>query len=140
MAKDILDLPEKPVKSRRALFLLSSSLISYILFWVLSYLGWPYAQVFILISSVFLIVYALEKFINDKEKTLLDYWIFLNVLIFILALTLRSLKHPKGNFVLFVFILSAGLMFIYYFIRRRTVKSKSSSASDKTDDPSSEKQ
>ena len=114
MGNEILDLPEGPKKSYRSILLLASAVASYGAFWLFSVMSWPYSQIFVLITAVFLIVYVLERFVNDSEKSLLDYWIFLNVLIFILALTLRSLSRPHGNFVLFIFIISAGLMFLYY--------------------------
>ena len=124
MSNDILDLPETPKKSNRGTLLLVGAVLSYGLFWLFSLMKWPLDYVFILLTSVFLIVFSLDRFISDTEKTILDYWIFFNVLLFILALTLRSLNRPYGNFVLLIFTLSAGLMFIYYFFKRKKMDNK----------------
>lgn len=127
MGNEILDLPDKPevVAKRRGAKLLLAAVGCYIVFWIFSIMKWPYASVFVIFTSIFLVVYVLEQFVSDKEKSLLDYWIFLNVLIFILGLALRSLKQPYGNLVLLIFIISATLMFLYYFIKKKKAKKKS---------------
>lgn len=122
MNKDILDLPERPKKSKRSAILLIAAVVSYCIFILFSVMHWPLAHVFVLLTSVFLIVFVLERFISDHEKTLIDYWIFFNVLLFILALTLRSLNKPYGNFVLLLFVLSAATMIIVYFIKKKKQK------------------
>jgi len=124
VGNEILDLPDNPKRTEksRGAKLLIASVVSYVLFWIFSFMHWPFAYVFVIVTSIFLVVYVLEHFVSDKEKTILDYWIFLNVLIFIVGFSLRSLEQPHGNFALFIFVISASLMFVYYFIKKKLAK------------------
>lgn len=125
MSNDILDLPKKPKKNFRQPFLLIGAVVSYIIFMVFSALRWPYQFFFVLLTAVFLIVFVIERFVNNKDKVLLDYWIFINVLLFILGLTLRSLREPLNTMVFLVFVVSAGLMFIFILVGRLLTKQES---------------
>ena len=118
MSNEILDLPKKPKKNFRQPMLLIGAILSYLVFMVFSALHWPYQFFFVLLTAVFLIVFVIERFVSNQDKVLLDYWIFINVLLFILGLTLRSLREPLNISVFLVFIISAGLMFLYILFSR----------------------
>lgn len=118
MSNEILDLPKKPKKDFRQPFLLIGAVLSYLVFMVFSAMRWPYQFFFVLLTAVFLIVFVIERFVSNQDKVLLDYWIFINVLLFILGLTLRSLKEPLNTAVFLVFIISAGLMFLFILFSR----------------------
>lgn len=118
MSNEILDLPKKPKKNFRQSFLLIGAVVSYLVFMLFSAMRWPYQFFFVLLTAVFLIVFVIERFVKNKDKVLIDYWIFINVLLFILGLTLRSLREPLNTSVFFVFIISAGLMFIFILLSK----------------------
>lgn len=118
MSNEILDLPKKPKKNFRQPFLLIGAVVSYLIFMVFSAFRWPYQFFFVLLTAVFLIVFVIERFVSNQDKVLLDYWIFINVLLFILGLTLRSLREPMNTAVFVVFLISAGLMFLFIMASR----------------------